>query len=105
MVCIVFLSITYYVIQGLSYSEVPNRRADQNKQAGLEENAPLLAYLLSKSINEQGGTFHLLHEKLRAGWNENLKNLSEHTLLLGTSEYSSRVNISKSLVTQRMMQC
>ena len=36
--------------------------------------------LLSKIINEQGG-------KLRAGWEENLKNLSEHALLLGTSEY------------------
>ena len=41
-----------------SYSEVPNRRADRNKQAGLEESATLLAYLLSKLINEQGGIFH-----------------------------------------------
>ena len=40
------------------YSEVPNRRADQNKQAGLEESDTLLAYLLSKLINEQGGIFH-----------------------------------------------
>ena len=39
----------------ISYSEVPNRRADRNKRAGLEKNATLLAYLLSKSINEQGG--------------------------------------------------
>ena len=54
-----------------------DRRADRNK---------LLAYLLSKLINEQGGIFCLLHEKLRAGWKENLKNLSEHALLLGTSE-------------------
>ena len=69
------------------YSEVPNRRADRNKQAGLEKSAKLLAYLLSKSINEQGGIFHLLHEKLRAGWKENLKNVSVHALLLGTSEY------------------
>ena len=68
------------------YSEVPNKRADGNKRAGLEKNATLLAYLPSKSINEQGGIFRLLHEKLRAGWNENLKNLSEHALLLGTSE-------------------
>ena len=37
------------------YSEVPNRRA------GLEKSATLLAYLLSKLINEQGGIFHLLH--------------------------------------------
>ena len=64
----------------ITYSEVPNRRA------GLEKSAKLLAYLLSKLINEQGGIFRLLHEKLRAGWKENLKNLSEHALLLGTSE-------------------
>ena len=70
----------------MSYSEVPNRRADCNKPAGLEKNATLLAYLLSKLINEQGGIFHLLHEKLRTGWNENLKILSEHALLLGTPE-------------------
>jgi hypothetical protein len=69
-----------------TYSEVPNRRADRNKRAGLEKRATLLAYLLSKLINEQGGIFHLLHEKLRAGWKENLENLSEHALLLGTSE-------------------
>ena len=46
----------------LDYSEVPNRRADQNKRAGSEESDALLAYLLSKLINEQGGIFHLLHE-------------------------------------------
>ena len=69
------------------YSEVPNRRADWNKRAGLENIATLLAYLLSKLINEQGGFFRLLYEKLRVGWKENLKNLSEHALLLGTSEY------------------
>ena len=68
------------------YSEVPNRRADRNKQAGLEKNSTLPAFLLSKLINEQGGIFCLLHRKLRAGWEENLKNLSEHALLLGTSE-------------------
>ena len=43
---------------GFIYSEVPNRRADQNKRAGLEESDTLLAYLLSKLINEQGGIFH-----------------------------------------------
>ena len=32
----------------ITYSEVPNRRADQNKRAGLEESDTLLAYLLSK---------------------------------------------------------
>ena len=68
------------------YSEVPNRRADRNKRAGLGKNSTLAAFLLSKLISEQGGIFCLLHEKLRAGWKENLKNLSEHALLLGTSE-------------------
>jgi hypothetical protein len=29
-----------------------------------------------------------LREKLRAGWKENLKKLSEHALLLGNSEYA-----------------
>ena len=62
------------------------KQAGQNKTSRVGKNATLLAYLLSKSINEQGGIFRLLHEKLRAGWNENLKNLSEHALLLGTSE-------------------
>ena len=63
------------------YSEVPNRRADRNKQAGLEESATLFAYLLSKLLNEQRRIFRLLHEKLQVGWKENLKNLSEHALL------------------------
>ena len=45
--------------------EVPNRRADRNKRAELEKSTKLLAYLLSKLINEQGGTFRLLHEKLQ----------------------------------------
>ena len=68
------------------YSEVPNRRADRHNRAGLEKNSVLPAFLLSKLIIEQVGIFRLLHEKLRAGWKENLKNLSEHALLLGTSE-------------------
>ena len=34
-----------------TYSEVPNRRADWNKRAGLEESPNLLAYLLSKGWN------------------------------------------------------
>ena len=67
-------------------SGVINRRADRNKRAGLEKSATLLAYLLSKLINKQGGVFHLLHKKLQAEWKENLKNLSEYALLLGTSE-------------------
>ena len=70
----------------VTYSEVPNRGADRNKRAGLEKNFTLPAFLLSKSINEQGGIFRLLHEKLQTGWKENLKNLSEHALLFGTSE-------------------
>ena len=60
-------------------------QARLNEQ-GWKKTFTLLVYLLSKSINEQGGIFCLLHEKLRAGWKENLKNLSEHALLLGTSE-------------------
>ena len=31
----------------------------------------------------------MLHEKLQTGWKENLKNLIEHALLLGTSESST----------------
>ena len=70
-----------------NYSEVPNRRADWNKRAGLEKSSNLPAFLLSKLINERGEIFCLLHGKLRAGWKENLKNISKHSLLLGTSEY------------------
>ena len=43
-------------------SEVPIRWTDGNKQVWFEKSAKLLAYLLSKSINEQGGIFHLLRE-------------------------------------------
>jgi hypothetical protein len=46
----------------------------------------LPTFSLSKLINEQGGIFCLLHEKLKTGWKENLKNLSKHAPLLGTSE-------------------
>ena len=49
-----------------NHSEVPNRRADQYKRAGLEKSANLLAYVLNKLINEHGGIFLLLHEKLLA---------------------------------------
>ena len=41
---------------------------------------------LKSLIDEQVGIFRLLHEKLRSGWKENLKNLSKHAVLLGTSE-------------------
>ena len=58
-----------------------------NKQAWKKVPPCLLIYYLSKLLSEQGGIFRLLHEKLQAGWKENLKNLSEHALLLGTSEY------------------
>ena len=40
-----------------NYSEVPNRRVVWNKRAGLEESATLLAYLISKLINEQERNF------------------------------------------------
>ena len=51
-----------------TYSEVTNRQAE------LEKNATVLAYLLSKSLNKQVGIVCFLHEKLRSGWKENLKN-------------------------------
>ena len=44
-----------------TYFEVPNRRADRNKQAGLGK---------IRLINEHCGIFRLLHEKLRPGWKE-----------------------------------
>ena len=81
-----FSGIENYNIPQIDYSEVPNRRAERNKREGLERNSTLPAFLLSKLINEQGGIFCLLHKKLHARWKENLKNLSEHALLLGTSE-------------------
>ena len=43
-------------------SEVPIRWTDGNKQVWFEKSAKLLAYLLSKLINEQGGIFRLLRE-------------------------------------------
>ena len=62
---------------------------ESNKQGLWNKRARwnLLLIYIVKLINKQGGIFHLLHEKLRAGWKENLKNLSEHALLLRTSEY------------------
>ena len=42
-------------------------------------------------INEQG----LLHEILWTGWKENLKNLSKHALLLGTSTTTTEAPISE----------
>ena len=71
------------------YSEVSNRQADGNKREGMEKKPTLLVYSLSELINEHGGIFCLLHEKLQVGWKENLKNSSEHALLLGTSEYGT----------------
>ena len=57
--CLIFLISTYSNaplsqvpqngLKGAAYSEVPNRRADQNKRAGLEESDTLLAYLLMPS--------------------------------------------------------
>ena len=80
-----------------TYSEVPNRRADRKKRAGSEKNSTLPALLLSKLINKHG-SFFLLHEKLRAEWKENLKNLSKRALLLGISEYLSPSNGPKQQV-------
>ena len=37
---------------------------------------------------------YYVHEKLRTGWKENLKNLSEHALLLVTSEQQYLADIS-----------
>ena len=72
---------------------------NMNRRSDLEINATLLAYLLGKSIKVQGGIFGLLHEKLQAGWKENLENLSEHSLLLGTSEYASLIDMFAELMT------
>ena len=49
------------------------KQAGRNKQAGRK--------YFSDLLNQQA-------ENLRAGWQKNLKNLSEQALLLGTSEYS-----------------
>ena len=68
------------------YSEVPNRRADQNKLGEMEKKITLPAFLLSKLVNEHCGIIRLLQEKLQTGGKENLKNLSKHALLLGTTE-------------------
>ena len=40
------------------------------------------------SINKQSKIFLLLNEKLLVVWTENQKNLNEHALLLGTSEWA-----------------
>ena len=69
------------------YSEVPNRQADRNKQAGLDKNATLLVYLLSKSINEQGGIFRLnTTGKIASTVEKKSKKVSDHACLLGTSK-------------------
>ena len=54
------------------YCEVPHRRADRNKRADLEKSTTLLAYFLSKLINEQGGIFRLL-----CGWHVNRKDVTK----------------------------
>ena len=61
-----------------NYSEVPDRRADRIKRAGLEKKATQPAYLLSKSINKQGGIFPLgaFHKLcLHLGWVGGQKNV------------------------------
>ena len=56
--------IGFAYLQTSKYSEVPNRRADRNKWTGLEKRVTLLAYLLSKVINEQGGFFSFITWKI-----------------------------------------
>ena len=68
----------------------PTLNSKIDEQTGINKQVwkkfTLSAFLLSKLINEHGGISRLLHEKLRTGWKENLKNLSKLALLLGTSE-------------------
>ena len=75
------------------YSEVPNRRADLNKRAGLRKNSTLPAFLLSKLINEQGGIFCLLStrkiESMEGKKSEKSKRACSS--ILGTSEYLKKV--------------
>ena len=56
-----------------TYSEVPNRRADRNKREGLEKSATLLAYLLSKLINEQGEFFVYYMKNCKQGGKKSQK--------------------------------
>ena len=49
-------------------------------------NGLYLPHVLWSPNKRAGGNFSFITWKLRAGWKENLKNLSEHALLLGTSE-------------------
>ena len=51
----------------MTYSEVLNRRADQNKRVGLEKSATVLAYLLGKVINEQGEFFVYYMKNFKQG--------------------------------------
>ena len=64
----------------ICYSEVPNRRADWNKSQFGKIAKQVVRKSFSELLNKQA-------ENLRAGWEKNLKNLSEHALLLVTSEY------------------
>ena len=51
------------------------------------QNATLYAYLLDKSINEQGGIWRLFHGKNKV-WRKKIpKKLSELARLLGTLEH------------------
>ena len=56
---------TIHILRNLIFGPPPptlKSLIDQNKRACLEKSAILLAYLLIKFINRQGGIFRLLHE-------------------------------------------
>ena len=60
------------------YSEVPNKHvtffpASLAWACWEKFNTLIRNFRVSKLINEQGGIFCLLHEKLQAGWKVNLK--------------------------------
>ena len=62
--------ITIRMVKSSRFGKIANQ-AGQNKRAGRK--------YFSDLLNEQP-------ENLRAEWQKNLKNLSEHALLLGNSE-------------------
>ena len=77
----------YFKNQVHTLKSLIEEQTEINEQVWKKSALP--AFLLSKLVNKHGEIFCLLHEKLQTGWKENLKNLSEHALLLGTSEYIS----------------
>ena len=63
--------MTTIMVKSIRFGKIV-KQAGRNKQAGRK--------YFSDLLNEQA-------ENLRAGWQKNLKKLSKHALLLGTSEY------------------